>query len=401
MSPLYTHRKAAEIVGDGAGMSNYGLWYNKYVPVNAEFKSSNEAGDHNKAVDYYCSKYKELLKQSQTGDLLFEKQRMLDQFCESMSGLYESICIRARLMTPLVTGIGQTHPHETSLLFEHNLGIPYIPASSFKGISRFAHLLQLLEERENLPAGVIDKDMLDEAKTDIPALFGNGGDGDGLRGSVMFLDVYPENLPELIVDIINPHYPDYYRDDEKPSPPSDTMNPVPVKFLAVKPGTVFVFRALVRKNISKNAQKTFASIPGFTRDKNLHEIVMEAMKYAIVTEGVGAKTATGYGRFSIYSGKGKPEYAKTVAIHEPSADEQVDVVAGKEYVASVIEITKDLGAIILEMPDGKRCRMGKSKLPSSMKPTSYKVGQRLTVMVKKKLTGSDDSYDLKIIKGEE
>jgi len=31
------------------------------------------------------------------------------------------------------------------MTFDHNLGIPYIPASSIKGIVRFAHTLDLIE----------------------------------------------------------------------------------------------------------------------------------------------------------------------------------------------------------------------------------------------------------------
>jgi CRISPR-associated protein Cmr6 len=80
---------------------------------------------------------------------------------------------------------------------------------------------------------------------------------------------------------MNPHYGDYYSDENGETPPADYLDPTPIKFLTVSKGTKFTFRALV------------------PQDSNLFEPVKIAFENAIKDEGVGAKTAVGYGRFEI------------------------------------------------------------------------------------------------------
>ena len=74
---------------------------------------------------------------------------------------------------------------------------------------------------------------------------------------------------------MNPHYPDYYQNEENPQPPADWQNPTPITFLAVPAGTEFNFYF---KNIS-------------VYNGNLEDELKEAFEYI----GIGAKTALGYG----------------------------------------------------------------------------------------------------------
>jgi len=46
----------------------------------------------------------------------------------------------------------------------------------------------------------------DESYEAIYGIFGNQKN----RGQVVFLDAYPEKVPDLHIDIMNPHYGDYY-----------------------------------------------------------------------------------------------------------------------------------------------------------------------------------------------
>ena len=123
----------------------------------------------------------------------------------------------------------------------------------------------------------------------IPAMFGGDADifengknkTDKWKGKVIFLDAYPEKVPDLHVDIMNPHYGAYYTDEKGEIPPADYLDPTPIKFLTVRMGTVFEFRALV------------------PMDSGLLETVKTSFKKALTEEGVGAKTAVGYGRFEI------------------------------------------------------------------------------------------------------
>jgi CRISPR-associated protein Cmr6 len=96
---------------------------------------------------------------------------------------------------------------------------------------------------------------------------------------------------------MNPHYGDYYSDDKGKTPPADYLSPNPIKFLTVATGTVFAFRAVAEKK------------------DDLPQKVRNAFISALTQEGVGAKTAIGYGRFEVVEEKGnvpsvKPEPSK-------------------------------------------------------------------------------------------
>ncbi len=269
---------------------NFGLWYNKYVPLSDDQKlnASDEHGDKTKPVDHYSLIYKKMIQNKQLQAYLDAKHDALDAFLTGYpEGKYEKICMTARLTAPLITGIGESHPHEVSMVFDHNLGIPYIPASGIKGIVRFAHTLSLWER--GLPVDTM-KDLIeynketreiigfhDDNYEPVFALFGNQKN----RGKVIFLDAYPAAVPDLHIDIMNPHYGDYYSDDKNMTPPADYLSPNPIKFLTVNPGTVFVFRAVARRKGDMPAK------------------VQAAFVRALTEEGVGAKTAVGYGRFVI------------------------------------------------------------------------------------------------------
>ena len=290
----YPFYEGLQDVSQNMTSGNFGLWYNKFIPISSfdACKASDESGDKDNAVSYYHGKYKQSKKDKI--NLLLEK-RHCDQagFCKALSSEYEAVILKAKLKTPLITGIGEAHPHEVSMVFDHNLGIPYIPASGIKGIVRFAHTLGLIDK---IPDGKIverDKDKKscpphfddEEDWTHIPQLFGT----QAKRGAVFFLDAYPEKTPDLHVDIMNPHYGEYYGEETKP--PGDYLNPIPLKFLTVAKDTVFIFRALVDK---KNPELT--------------NMVKTAFRKALTEEGVGAKTAVGYGLFDLPKG----EMAKTV-----------------------------------------------------------------------------------------
>lgn len=263
---------------------NFGLWYNKFIPISNfdACKASDEKGNKDNAVRYYHDKYNKIRKDT-INKLLDKKHFDQANFCNALSFKYETVILKAKLKSPLITGIGETHPHEISMVFDHNLGIPYIPASGIKGIVRFAHTLSLLFDKDgNFTDKYIEEEKGKEVikenneKTSIPQLFGT----QEKRGRVIFLDVYPEKMPDLHIDIMNPHYGDYYSDDKHKTPPGDYLNPVPIKFLTVAKDTVFMFRALVDKD-----------------GAGLPEKVKGALRKALTEEGVGAKTAVGYGLF--------------------------------------------------------------------------------------------------------
>lgn len=254
---------------------NFGLWYNKFIPLSNAFKASDDRGIDTRAVEFYFERYGQMRK----GDIaaaLMRKHDDLTNYCDSFpSDEYEIIQIEAILSTPLITGIGESHPNEISTVFDHNLGIPYIPASGVKGIVRFAHTLSLIPEAEE--KGLIDEKGRFDDEADWTFVADMFGVQKG-KGQVVFLDAYPKSVPPLHIDIMNPHYAPYYSDG---LPPADHHDPKPIKFLAVAPGTTFIFRAIAKK------------------EKDLPQKVRSAIGNALIEEGVGAKTALGYGRFTI------------------------------------------------------------------------------------------------------
>ncbi len=103
-------------------------------------------------------------------------------------------------------------------------------------------------------------------------------------GSIVFHDAWPESWPQLTVDIVNNHHPEYYQaaPDDNDHPPGDWEDPVPVYFLAVKPGATFTF----------SLAKRGADVP----DELLH-LAREWLLGALCHLGAGAKTNAGYGAF--------------------------------------------------------------------------------------------------------
>jgi CRISPR-associated protein Cmr6 len=264
---------------------NFSLWYNKFIPLSSESQlhPCDNSGVKDKCINLYKNKYHDFYKNLILKEKLTKKHTYQMHYCNicENSG-YKTITIKAKLLTPLVLGIGESHPSETSIVFDRTLGIPYIPASSIKGINRYSRSVEYVLESENID---FSYDKPDE-KSLIPLFFGS----QTKKGDIVFLDAYPVNLPELKEDIMNPHYRGYYGNDNNKeiTPPSDTENPVPIKFLAVKEGAEFVFRILYRteKTVSDSKEQIKEKITNF-------------FKRSLTKEGIGAKTSLGYGHFEI------------------------------------------------------------------------------------------------------
>jgi CRISPR-associated protein Cmr6 len=100
-------------------------------------------------------------------------------------------------------------------------------------------------------------------------------------GSVVFLDAIPTFPVRLKAEIMTPHYVPYYTGSD-PKPPGDWHNPVPIPFLAVDEGQEFLFGVLPRSE----------------RDGMDCEKASQWLSESLIMMGAGAKTSSGYGRFS-------------------------------------------------------------------------------------------------------
>jgi CRISPR-associated protein Cmr6 len=189
----------------------------------------------------------------------------------------------------LVIGLGASHPQETSMTIHHIYGIPYIPGSAIKGVTRHWAILKFAEEIsksensefekaiERVSKALENGEKMDLKVEDLEfnqliEIFGTQKQ----QGKVIFFDAYPAGEIKLKIDIMNPHYPKYYSEGQVPA---DWQNPVPIKFLTVE-DTKFQFYL-----VSKSEDLLKKSL----------ELLKEALKY----HGIGAKTALGYGIFDV------------------------------------------------------------------------------------------------------
>ena len=191
-----------------------------------------------------------------------------------------------KLTSPFVTGLGSGHPTETGMILDRNTGLPYIPASSIKGVCLLSYAINLANK------GLADDkgNIMPEGMERIEKLFGTQDDKaeKKKRGQLIFLDAFPDAIPSLTVDIMNPHFGRYYDGTNKQ--PVETESPVPIKFLTVKEGVVFTFRCyfLPLGEGKRESEKS-----------DISEEVNAIFKTAFETVGFGGKTSIGYGRFKL------------------------------------------------------------------------------------------------------
>lgn len=235
--------------------------------------------------------------------------------------------IRARLTAPFVSGLGSGHPTETGLILDRNSGLPYIPASSIKGVLRMACALHIAETE---PDAVETGNKGPEIPDNHPLLrryFGDTdtGKADGVRGQLVFLDAFPAKTSDslLKLDIMNPHFGEYYSGKQGPL---EIENPIPVKFLAVKPGTEFVFRCFALP-LPERKQDDREDVVFRPFGKTDEETVIALFKRAFFDLGFGGKTAIGYGRFA------EQEIKRTFALKDDFEAEQAQQQMEKERKA--------------------------------------------------------------------
>ncbi len=101
-------------------------------------------------------------------------------------------------------------------------------------------------------------------------------------GNIVFHDAWPVDWPKLRLDIVNNHHTEYYRDERVP--PGDWEDPEMVYFLAIGPGETFDFALSKRRSDTPDP---------------LLQLARQWLIGALTREGLGAKTAAGYGAFVV------------------------------------------------------------------------------------------------------
>ena len=256
--PLYD--KAARATFDSAA-SNAGLWYDKFCD---RWKPdwTGFAGESGKRdwIGEIANIGKRAAPKMGDEALIKEAAARLKKLAESQKGA----TFERRTAWRFVTGLGRSHPIENGFAWRHDLGTPFLPGSSLKGLAR-----------------AYARDWEDVSEEEIARIFGPKPEAGLAVGSVAFLDAAPVAPVALDADVMTPHYAPWYQDGEAPG---DWHSPNPIPFLAVAPGQTFLFAVLPRDPSQQEDRDDCARAAGL-------------LQQALETLGAGAKTAVGYGQF--------------------------------------------------------------------------------------------------------
>lgn len=267
--PLYKDAHEAPPVRVARG--NYGLAYDKFGDqwtVRGNDADFDKAGKDSNQVSGWLGRFHG--KNAGSEKLLLEAACRRRKLVENLGSHLQWL----RTDWAFVTGLGRSHPMENGFAWHHSLGVPYLPGSGVKGVLRSWAVEEGLQDER------IDR-LFGPRRTD-----GSGRTFEASQGSILFFDALPCLPVELRAEVMTNHYGDWYgtsRDARDGAWPADWTSPNPVCFLAVAPGNLFAF-ALA---------KASPNVP----DEDLEWAYLELPR-ALEELGAGAKTATGYGRFS-------------------------------------------------------------------------------------------------------
>lgn len=247
------------------GEINVGLIIDKYSPWR-----QNKEGSEETKIDFIVDVLNNSQKKKKIPSKIFPLNVYSNYFNRYKTILnslrnegYHINNFDAKLRWRLAVNLGEESVYETSISLHRNYSIPIIPGSAVKGCARTWALNY--------------NDLNGENDTKIQKIFGSPSN----QGNTIFFDALPiinDKTPDFITkDIINTHYPDYYRDDSHQTPPGDWMDPNPFVFLDVEK-IAFEFHVA-------------------SKHKDSAELASKFLKGGLAEIGIGAKTSAGYGFF--------------------------------------------------------------------------------------------------------
>lgn len=248
---LPLHRSMREGFQDARDTPNAALIFDRFATWKDGWKSD---GEHKREF------FEKVAGCPADGNLLDAHLERQKQQVDALGG----VALEAETLGRFVSGLGGMHPFETGFVWHRTLGVPYLPGSSVKGAVR-AWAEQWSDE---------------ENAEDVASLFGDPGEA----GALIVLDALPVKPPRLETDVMTPHYGEYYGEGKAPG---DYLSPIPITFLTVAAGSAFRFPLLLRRRVDKESLQRGARL----------------LKDALETIGVGAKTSSGYGAFTVKAPK--------------------------------------------------------------------------------------------------
>jgi len=192
-----------------------------------------------------------------------------------------------------IIGLGGASVYNTGITLHHIYGIPYIPATSIKGSVRSWKIQEdeFQEDNEDAEGLAIQNeefckvfgcpkeiDLTKNGFKKYKSALKHNGESYEFEGNMIFFDAFPLKPPILKVDVMTPHYQDYYGDNNGKTPPADYFSLKPIMFLTVEKTTFRMYFG-VKKEANEGLVNT---------TKNW-------IDNALFHRGIGAKTAIGYG----------------------------------------------------------------------------------------------------------
>lgn len=188
-------------------------------------------------------------------------------------------------VSPLTLHLARASALENAGLCLHPIyGFAYLPGTGLKGLAHAYACEIWLPEQPNREVawdqicevfGWADSPALADLAKRLKLKVPKGAKA----GSIIFHEAWPTSWPKLFVDIVNNHYPKYYRSE---AAPGDWDSPNPVYFLAIESGTTFDFRLQKRR---------------WDIGNDLLNLGLEWLQGGLCHLGCGAKTNAGYGCF--------------------------------------------------------------------------------------------------------
>jgi CRISPR type III-B/RAMP module RAMP protein Cmr6 len=231
-------------------------------------------------------------------------RRLIGLFRSAFVG--RSVVAIAELEGRLAINLADSLIQNAGISLDRLFGLPFIAGSAVKGVCRHAALEELKSadgsDRQRLfeefreVFGTADNDF---ARGDLQACRDLlGGRAENFRGRISFLPAYPVNEAKVVVDLTNVHYPDYYRSGGTENLSNE--RPLPNPFPAVERGAQFAFLLVLNRPDA---------------DARLIEPANRWLEAALTVRGIGAKTAAGYGWFSL-----QPAVLEEIAAAEKKAE---------------------------------------------------------------------------------
>lgn len=297
---------------------NFSLLFHRYIPKEAITKDEllDDRGRTEKMVNvWWFEKILGNFSQHTNQTIAALLKGVTDRWGARMKGTKKFSLI---LASRLIVGLGGKNPLEIGLTIDQITGLPYIPGSALKGLTRSYALYNIAEilgkklegnDNDNKTLTALDEELLrgvwDSSNELIPyyrQIFGAedlpAKDGlpkaDGKAGQAIFHDAVlmgsPQGTPIYGMDVMTPHFKEWYNtgNSSKGSPttaPHDADSPNPIVFLTVNAGCQFAFAVGWR-----GEKETDDS-------KQAHQFARDLLEMALQEFGIGSKTAAGYGTF--------------------------------------------------------------------------------------------------------